>query len=112
MCIRDRTLPKGLLKVQGKKVDCAVIEDIPLLTIEGRKDNMVTPGQCHAANSFCKNLPAKFKEAYAQEGVGHYGVFSGSKYRESIAPKIKAFVSKHNSSKAKNRSVQKSASAN
>ena len=91
----DQTLPKGLLNVEGKKVDCAAIKDIPLFTSEGKKDNMVTPGQCHAAASFCKSLPSNLKESYAQAGVGHYGVFSGSKYRNGIAPKIKSFIKKH-----------------
>ncbi len=31
------------------------------------------------------------KEHYEQEGVGHYGVFNGSRFRKEIAPRITAF---------------------
>lgn len=92
----DQTLPKGLLKFQGREVDCAAIQDIPLFTVEGAKDNMVNHGQCSAAADFCINLPEEMKESMVQEGVGHYGIFSGSKYRAFIAPAIKDFIARCN----------------
>jgi poly(3-hydroxybutyrate) depolymerase len=91
----DQTLPKGLLTFAGKKVDCASIKDVPIFTVEGMKDNMVNQGQCQAAATFCTNLPEDMKEYYGQEGVGHYGVFSGSKFRAGIAPKVKDFIARH-----------------
>lgn len=92
----DQTLPKGLLTFEGKKVDCSVIKDIPLFTVEGAKDNMVGIGQCRAAADFCTNLPDDKKEYLVQDGVGHYGIFSGSRYREFIAPAIKDFIARRN----------------
>ncbi|MBB5187854.1 poly(3-hydroxybutyrate) depolymerase [Zhongshania antarctica] len=91
----DQELPKGIMRYKGAKVNCAHIQDIPLFTVEGAKDNMVVPGQCQAAAGFCVNLPEAMKEHHLQEGVGHYGVFSGGHYRESIAPKVKAFIAKY-----------------
>ena len=88
----DQTLPTGLLTYKGQKVDCAAITDIPLFTVEGAKDNMVSIGQCQAAADFCVNLPDKFKEVLVQDGVGHYGIFSGSRFRAHIAPAIKDFI--------------------
>ncbi len=92
----NQTLPKGLLTFQGEKVDCADITDIPIFTVEGKKDNMVTKGQCQAAADLCSNLPDELKESYIEEGVGHYGIFSGSGFREGIAPKVKDFIARHN----------------
>ena len=91
----DQTLPKGLLTYEGKKVDCAAITDIPLFTVEGAKDNMVNEGQCQAAANFCVNLPDELKESYVQDGVGHYGIFSGSRHRAEIAPRVKDFIARH-----------------
>ena len=92
----DQTLPKGLLTFKGKKVDCGAVKDIPLFTIEGAKDNMVNLGQCQAAADFCVNLPDNKKEHLVQEGVGHYGIFSGSRYRQYIAPAVKDFIKRRN----------------
>ena len=92
----DQTLPKGLLTFEGKTVDCAAITDVPLFTVEGAKDNMVGIGQCQAAADFCSNLPDKLKEVLVQDGVGHYGIFSGSRFRAYIAPAIKDFIKRHN----------------
>ena len=33
---------------------------------------------------------------YLQPGVGHYGVFNGSRFRSEIAPRIADFVLSHN----------------
>ncbi|MEH6633840.1 MAG: hypothetical protein V7776_23895, partial [Halopseudomonas aestusnigri] len=48
-----------------------------------------------AALHLCDNLPKKLKKHYVQKGVGHYGIFNGSKYREGVAPKIKDWINKH-----------------
>lgn len=91
----DQTLPKGTLKVQGSSVDCTAIENIPLLTVEGGKDNMVTPGQCEAAAQMCTRLSGKKRVHHTQDNVGHYGVFSGSGFREGIAPRLKRFIAQY-----------------
>ncbi len=91
----DQTLPNGTLKVRGEPVHCEAIEAVPILTIEGGKDNMVNPGQCQAAAEMCTNLPPGLKEYHLQDGVGHYGVFSGAGYREGIAPKLREFIARH-----------------
>ncbi|MEH6550401.1 MAG: polyhydroxyalkanoate depolymerase [Pseudomonadales bacterium] len=88
----DQHLAKGMMKYQGETVDCAAISDIFLLTVEGSKDNMCSPGQTRAAHDICSGLAEEYKEDYMQEGVGHYGVFNGSKYRQEIAPRVKAFI--------------------
>jgi poly(3-hydroxybutyrate) depolymerase len=32
---------------------------------------------------------------YVQAGVGHYGVFNGSRFRSEIAPRIRDFIRTH-----------------
>ena len=80
---------------KGDSVSCETIDDIPLLTMEGADDNMVSVGMTQAALDMCTNLPNSKKESYVQEGVGHYGIFSGSIFRQQVAPKIKSFISSY-----------------
>jgi poly(3-hydroxybutyrate) depolymerase len=91
----DQQLAKGTLQVNGRRVDCAALKDIALLTLEGAEDEMVAVGVTEAAQGLCKNLPARLREHHVQEGVGHYGIFNGSLYKSQIAPRIKAFMRRH-----------------
>ena len=50
------------------------------------------PGQTQAAHELCTDIPTKSKHHHLQEGVGHYGVFSGSRFELEIYPRIKAFI--------------------
>ncbi|MEE1556799.1 MAG: hypothetical protein V1262_12840, partial [Alphaproteobacteria bacterium] len=34
-------------------------------------------------------------EHWEQPDVGHYGVFNGHRWRQEIAPRIKAFITRH-----------------
>ena len=52
-------------------------------------------GQTKAAHGLMKGLAAANKQHFLAPGVGHYGIFSGRKYREMIYPRIKEFVARH-----------------
>jgi poly(3-hydroxybutyrate) depolymerase len=84
-------LPKGEMRHRGELVDLKAIRNVGLLTVEGEKDDISGLGQTYAAQELCANIPAERKEHYEQEGVGHYGVFNGSRFRKEIAPRICAF---------------------
>ncbi|HRE12601.1 MAG TPA: polyhydroxyalkanoate depolymerase [Usitatibacteraceae bacterium] len=88
-------LPRGLLEVSGVKVKPQAIKRSALLTIEGELDDIAGPGQTHAAQALCKGLPPARKERFTAPGCGHYGIFSGRKYREVIYPKIRDFIARH-----------------
>ena len=88
-------LPRGLLKVRGERVRPELIRDSALFTIEGEIDDISGSGQTKAAHALCKGIPAKAKQHYLAPGVGHYGIFSGRKYRETIYPKIRDFILLH-----------------
>lgn len=70
----------------------AAIEKTALMTIEGEKDDISSPGQTRAAHDLCVSIPDARRLHHLQEGVGHYGVFNGSQWRESIAPRLKTFI--------------------
>ncbi|MEO7247584.1 MAG: polyhydroxyalkanoate depolymerase, partial [Novosphingobium sp.] len=77
---------------RGEKVDFASIKDMPLLTVEGANDHLCPPGQTEAAHDVFRGIPPKLRKHYVQEGVGHYGVFSGSKFQSGIYPVIRDFA--------------------
>ncbi len=89
-------LPKGRMTHRGKPVDLSKIRRVALLTIEGEHDDISGVGQTQAAHRLCVNIPAENKMHYLQPGVGHYGVFNGSRFRSEIAPRISDFVLSHN----------------
>lgn len=89
---QDFSLAKGKFISRGRKVNLDVIKHSALMGIEGEKDDIAAVGQTKAALNLCKNIPASKKMYYLQKGVGHYGSFSGSKFKNFIVPKIKEFV--------------------
>jgi poly(3-hydroxybutyrate) depolymerase len=91
---QEHSLPLGKMMWRGRKVNPAAITKTALLGIEGEHDDISGLGQTKAALTICKNIPNSKKDYYMQPGVGHYGVFSGSKFRNFIVPKIVKFTKK------------------
>jgi poly(3-hydroxybutyrate) depolymerase len=91
----DHRLPKGTMVHRNTLVDPSKITRVALMTVEGEKDDISGLGQTGAAQSLCKNLPDTKREHHLQPGVGHYGVFNGSRFRAEIAPKIRQFTGAH-----------------
>ena len=85
--------PHGTYQHRGRKVDPSLITDTALLTIEGERDDISGLGQTEAAHQLCSGIVAAKKKHHLQMGAGHYGVFSGSKFRAEIAPIIARFLS-------------------
>ncbi|GGZ22996.1 polyhydroxyalkanoate depolymerase [Asticcacaulis endophyticus] len=94
LVFQKHALPKGELVHNGRTVKPQAITDIALMTVEGEKDDISGVGQTQAAHEICPNIPADMKELYVQAGAGHYGVFNGRRFRESIYPKIRDFIAK------------------
>ncbi len=91
---QKRLLAEGAYFYRDTHVNPGNITDIALMTVEGEKDDITGLGQTEAAHKLVKT-PKKMRQHYVQEGVGHYGVFNGSRWRGQIAPKVKAFIAKH-----------------
>jgi poly(3-hydroxybutyrate) depolymerase len=89
-------LPNGTMTHRGTPVDPARINRVALLTIEGENDDISGVGQTQAAHALCTNIPADRKAHWLQPGVGHYGVFNGSRFRAEIAPRISDFILSNN----------------
>ena len=82
-----------------------------LLTVEGELDDISGSGQTEAAHSLCKGIVRKEHHHLEVEGAGHYGIFSGRRWREVVYPHVRNFIKEHDkgTSKAapKKRAVKK-----
>lgn len=92
---QEHHLPRGCFYYRGRLVKPQAITKVALLTVEGELDDISGIGQTQAAHDLCINIPQDMQEDYIQEGVGHYGVFNGRKFREHIYPKQLEFIMKH-----------------
>jgi poly(3-hydroxybutyrate) depolymerase len=95
-CIRvvfqQYLLPRGLWEVGGSRVDPLALKHMALLTIEGERDDISGRGQTQAAHELCKNIPPERKRHWLAEGTGHYGIFSGRRWRECVYPVVRDFI--------------------
>jgi poly(3-hydroxybutyrate) depolymerase len=92
---QDFALPKGRMFVRDQLVRPQAIRDTALLTIEGELDDISGNGQTEAAHLLCLSIPGENREHYVAPGAGHYGIFAGRRWRETIYPKVKDFIRKH-----------------
>jgi poly(3-hydroxybutyrate) depolymerase len=88
-------LPKGEMMHRGRRVDPAAITDVGLLAIEGERDDISGIGQTKAALDIATKLPTRHRKYHLAKGVGHYGIFNGSKWRERIAPVVEDWIAAH-----------------
>ena len=85
-------LPKGELMHRGNRVDPKAIKDTALLAIEGERDDISGIGQTRAALDIATKLAKSKKQYLFAKSVGHYGIFNGRKWRNSIAPVVEKFI--------------------
>jgi poly(3-hydroxybutyrate) depolymerase len=92
---QDFALPKGRMFVRDRLVRPQTIRDTALLTIEGELDDISGNGQTEAAHLLCLNIDKSRREHFLAPRVGHYGIFSGRRWREMIYPRVRDFIRAH-----------------
>jgi polyhydroxyalkanoate depolymerase len=92
MVFQRYLLPQGLLTWHGERVEPAAIKRTALLTVEGEKDDICSVGQTLAAQDLCTSIRPYKKRHHLQAGVGHYGVFSGSRWAGQIYPIVRNMI--------------------
>ncbi len=89
---QDHDLPLGKLTWHGQPVRPEAIRQTALMTVEGERDDICAIGQTMAALDLCSGLRINQKRHHLQTGVGHYGVFSGSRWAREVYPKVRAMI--------------------
>lgn len=96
---QEHLLPRGLwdVRFEGRtiRVSPEDIRGVALFTIEGELDDISGSGQTQAAHTLCRSIPAEHKQHLTAPRVGHYGIFSGRRWRESICPQVRDFIRAH-----------------
>ncbi len=92
---QDFSLVNGTWNVKGQLVRPQDITTTALLTVEGELDDISGAGQTRAAHDLCSGIPANRREHYDVIGAGHYGIFSGRRWREMAYPEIRKFILAH-----------------
>ena len=93
-------LVNGTWDVQGvdgklERVRPQDIKTTALLTVEGELDDISGSGQTRAAQDLCSSIPNNQRQHLEVEGAGHYGIFSGRRWREVVYPQVTAFIRAH-----------------
>jgi poly(3-hydroxybutyrate) depolymerase len=83
---QEHALPLGKFEWCGRRVDPRAIRHTALFTVEGERDDICAVGQTLAAQDLCTGLRPYMKRHHVQTGVGHYGVFNGQRWKNSIYP--------------------------
>lgn len=78
-----------------------------LLTVEGELDDISGSGQTEAAHGLCTGIVRKEHHHLEVKGAGHYGIFSGRRWREVVYPHVKSFILEHNKAGAKKVATKK-----
>jgi poly(3-hydroxybutyrate) depolymerase len=92
---QEFALPKGRMQVRSELVRPQAIREAALLTVEGELDDISGNGQTEAAHALCLNIPRERRAHFVARGVGHYGIFSGRRWREVVFPEVRAFIARH-----------------
>jgi poly(3-hydroxybutyrate) depolymerase len=92
---QEHHLPRGRMRVRGQLVAPSAISTSALFTVEGALDDISGVGQTMATHDLCTGIPASRRRHLTAEGVGHYGIFSGRKYREFVHPQLRDFIKDH-----------------
>ena len=97
---QDFALVNGSWRVAGELVRPQDIKHTALLTIEGELDDISGAGQTRAAHGLCTGIPKSRQFHYDAMGAGHYGIFSGRRWREQVYPQVAAFIARYGSNAA------------
>jgi poly(3-hydroxybutyrate) depolymerase len=90
---QEHHIARGVYNYRDERIiDTSAIRDVALMTVEGELDDISGIGQTQAAHDLCTKIPKKMRTDYVQPGVGHYGVFNGSRFRAEIAPRVTKFT--------------------
>ena len=97
---QDFKLVNGTWDVKGvdgkiERVRPQDIKGTALMTVEGELDDISGSGQTRAAQDLCSGVPASERQHLEVQGAGHYGIFSGRRWREIVYPQLVQFILNH-----------------
>ena len=97
---QDFKLVNGTWDVKGvdgkvERVRPQDIQGTALMTVEGELDDISGSGQTRAAQDMCTGVADSDRLHLEVPGAGHYGIFSGSRWRTIVYPQVVKFIKSH-----------------
>jgi poly(3-hydroxybutyrate) depolymerase len=92
---QEHALPRGTWEIDGHRVRPETIKHTALFTIEGELDDISGLGQTEAAQDLCSGIATERKQHLTVKGAGHYGIFSGRRWRNVVYPEVRDFIAKN-----------------
>lgn len=92
---KQHLVAKDEMDYKGKLFSFKSITQPALMTIEGENDDITGLGQTYAAHKVCSSIPEFKRDHFLRLDVGHYGIFSGSRWRKDIYPQVRDFIKRH-----------------
>ncbi|MCM2971059.1 polyhydroxyalkanoate depolymerase [Larsenimonas suaedae] len=92
---QEYALAKGTWTIRGEPVDPSRIKETALMTVEGERDDISGHGQTASAHDLCTGIDDTRRFHITLEGAGHYGIFSGRRFRTKLYPQLLQFIRDH-----------------
>ncbi len=97
---QEFSLLKGTWEVKGVDGELELVkpQDIKttaLFSVEGELDDISGSGQTESVHAICSGVPSRLQKHFEAKGAGHYGIFSGKRWRELVYPEVKSFILAH-----------------
>jgi poly(3-hydroxybutyrate) depolymerase len=97
---QDFSLVNGNWDIRGvngkiERVSPADIKTTALFSVEGELDDISGSGQTQAVHEICSGVPSSKQKHFEAKGAGHYGIFSGKRWRDHVYPHVKSFILAH-----------------
>ncbi len=89
---QEFALVRGTWVVGGQTVRPQDIRHTAILTVEGELDDISGAGQTQAAHTLCTGVAPQHHRHMDVAGAGHYGIFSGKRWREMVYPQVLSFI--------------------
>jgi poly(3-hydroxybutyrate) depolymerase len=107
---QDFSLVNGTWEVKNPKGKIELvrpqdIKNTALMSVEGELDDISGSGQTNAVHDICTGVTGERSTHFEVQGAGHYGIFSGRRWREHVYPRVKAFILANNAEPVPPRAV-------
>lgn len=103
---KNREIATNRFTIAGKHVDLGKITSVAVKVVEGEKDDISAPGQCLAALDLLTGLPDSKKASHLEAGAGHYGIFAGKSWRNTIRPLVLNFIDRNSAPDKKRATIR------
>jgi len=75
-----------------ERVRPSAITTTALMSVEGELDDISGSGQTRAVHDICTGVVSSERRHFEAKGAGHYGIFSGRRWREHVYPEVRGFI--------------------